>query len=127
MLTVVAAFIPKDDQVLIAKRLTGTLSIRGKWEFPGGKVENGEEEMAAIEREIQEEFDLKIKALRFLTNYISEDSSFDLRLYECKCLSSEVSLHDHSEYQWVKIEELLNYDLAPADIFLARYLIGEKK
>ena len=49
----------------------------------------------------------------------------DLRLYECKYLLGNFQLHAHSEYKWVDIEELLQYDLAMADIALAQYLIGE--
>lgn len=62
MIQVVAALIEKDNKVLIAKRLTGDSNVFGKWEFPGGKVELDEDEYHAIEREIYEEFELKIKA-----------------------------------------------------------------
>ena len=54
MITVVAALIEKDDQVLIAKRSTGDPNVMGKWEFPGGKVKPDENEKKAIEREINE-------------------------------------------------------------------------
>ena len=46
----------------------------------------------------------------------------DLRLYECEYLKGDFKLHDHSEYKWVNKEELLTYDLAPADIPLAEYV-----
>ena len=61
---VVAGLIEKDNKYLIAKRLTGNELVVGKWEFPGGKVEEGEEESVAIEREIKEEFGLNIKAVK---------------------------------------------------------------
>lgn len=126
MITVVAALIKKDGKVLIAKRSTGNLDLLGKWEFPGGKVEANETEMVAIEREILEEFGIKVQAVRFLTHHVCEKSPMiDLRLYECKYLLGNFQLHAHSEYKWVDIEELLQYDLAMADIALAQYLIGE--
>lgn len=121
---VVAALIKKDNNVLIARRSTGDENVLGKWEFPGGKVEPTEKEEHAIEREIKEEFELDIKANKYITNNVCEYPTkiVDLRLYECEYISGEFKLHDHSEYKWVNINELLNYDLAPADIPLAKYL-----
>ena len=52
MITVVAALIKKDNKVLIARRSTGNKETYGKWEFPGGKVENNETETKAIKRRI---------------------------------------------------------------------------
>lgn len=124
MIKVVAALIEKDNKVLIAKRLTGDPNVFGKWEFPGGKVEPEEDEFKAIEREIKEEFELDVEAKEFITNNVCEypTKTVDLRLYSCEYKSGEFKLHDHSEYQWVKKEDLLTYDLAPADIPLAEFL-----
>lgn len=124
MITVVAALIKKDDKVLIARRSTGDENVFNKWEFPGGKVEENETEFDAIEREIKEEFELNIKAKKFLINNICNypNKIVDLRLYECDYISGEFELHDHFEYKWVLKEDLLNYDLAPADIPLAKYV-----
>ena len=127
MITVVAALIKKEDKILIAKRATGDSNVYGKWEFPGGKVEVRETEESAIEREIKEEFEMDIKAIKFITNNICEypNRTIDLRLYECEYLGGEFKLHDHLEYAWVNINDLLKYDLAKADIPLAKYLLGE--
>ena len=121
---VVAALIKKNNDVLIARRSTGDENVLGKWEFPGGKDEPNETEGHAIEREIKEEFELDIKANKYITNNVCEypTKTVDLRLYECEYISGEFKLHDHSEYKWVNINELLNYDLAPADIPLAKYI-----
>lgn len=125
MITVVAALIKKDNKVLIAKRSTGDENVFGKWEFPGGKLEHGETEKEAIVREIKEEFDMDIKAKSFITNYVCEypTRTIDLRLYECEYLRGEFKLHDHTEYAWVEINKLLEFDLAKADIPLAKYLM----
>lgn len=77
MLKVVAAFIKKDGKILIAKRSTGNKDVIGKWEFPGGKVEENETEEQAIEREIKEEFDILVRAEKFITNVISKDKKSD--------------------------------------------------
>lgn len=124
MIKVVAALIEKDNKILIAKRSTGDLDVFGMWEFPGGKVEPDEDEKQAIEREIFEEFELKIKAREFITNNICEypTKTVDLRLYRCEYLEGEFQLHDHSEIVWIDKKELLDYQLAPADIPLAEYV-----
>ena len=124
MITVVAALIKKDNKVLIARRSTGDPNVFGKWEFPGGKVKENESEEQAIEREIKEEFEMNIKANKFLINNICEypTKTIDLRLYECDYLSGEFHLHDHSEYKFVNKDEILKYDLCPADIPLAEYV-----
>lgn len=124
MIKVVAALIENDDKILIAKRCTGDPNVFGKWEFPGGKVELNEDEIHAIEREILEEFELEIKAKKFLINNVCEYPTkvVDLRLYSCDYVSGEFQLHDHSEIAWVSKDELLTYDLAPGDIPLAEYV-----
>ena len=124
---VVAALIEKNGKYLIARRSTGDENVEGKWEFPGGKVEPNEEEMTAIEREIREEFELEVKAIRFLVNNEHQYPGriVDLRLYECKYISGEFKLHDHYEYKFVSKDELLDYELCPADINLALFVKNE--
>ena len=126
MIRVVAALIEKDDKVFIARRSTGDPNVLGKWEFPGGKVEPDEDELFAIEREISEELNINIKANYFITNNICEypHKTIDLRLYNCTYNNGDLNLNDHSEYKWVLKEELLDYDLAEADIPLAKYIIN---
>ena len=129
IIKVVAALIEKDNQVLIAKRSTGDPNVMGKWEFPGGKVKEDEDEKHAIEREINEEFELVIKAKEFITNNICEypTKTVDLRLYSCDYISGEFHLHDHSEYVFVDKNEIINYDLCPADIPLAEFVKEKRK
>ena len=124
MITVVAALINKNGKYLIAKRSTGSIDVLGKWEFPGGKVENNESEKHAIEREIKEEFDMNVKAIKLLVNNVCEypSKTIDLRLYECKHISGEFNLHDHSEYKFVDKEDIINFDLCPEDVPLAEFV-----
>ena len=124
MLNVVAALIKKDNKILIAKRATGDPNVFEKWEFPGGKVQDGESEIQAIEREINEEFEIKILAKKYIVNNIFNypNKTINLILYECEYLSGEFKLHDHFEYKWVTKNKLLDYDLAPADIPLAKFV-----
>lgn len=125
---VVAALIYKDNKVLIARRSTGDENVNGKWEFPGGKVEPNETEEHAIEREMNEEFDVIIKANKYLTNNICEypNRIINLKLYECTYISGKFNLHDHYEYTWIEPSKLLEYTLCPADIPLAKYVMEKK-
>ena len=122
MLKVVAALIMKDGKILIAKRSTGNKDVIGKWEFPGGKVEEKETEKQAIEREIKEEFDILVRAEKFITNVISKDkkSEIDLKLYLCKYIDGKIKLNDHSDYKWVDKDEIFDYDLANLDVELVK-------
>ena len=108
----------RDNKVLIVRRSTGDENVMGKWEFPGCKVEQDEDKYHAIEREIKEELELRIKVNKFLINYICEYPTkiVDLRLYDCDYISGDFKLHDHSEYKLVSKDELLSYDLVSADI-----------
>lgn len=127
MITVVAALIKKDDKILLSKRSTGDANVFGKWEFPGGKVEQDENELEAIEREIKEELELIIEAKEFIINNICEypNKVVNLKLYSCNYISGEFKLHDHSEYEWVDKNKILEYDLALADIPLAQFVKEE--
>ena len=89
MLCVVAAFIERDDHILIARRSTGDSNVLGKWEFPGGKVEPGETETHAIEREIFEEFGVSVQSEKYLTNSVFEypNRTVDVHLYQCQYIS----------------------------------------
>lgn len=124
VIKVVAALIENNGKYLIAKRSTGDPNTLGKWEFPGWKVESGENEFQAIKREIAEEFDLQIEAQNFITNNIHTypSNTIDLRLYSCQYIAGDFKLNNHSEYKWVTLDEMLSYDLAPADIPLVKYL-----
>ena len=124
VIKVVAALIKKDNKYLLARRSTGDIDVLGKWKFPGGKVNPNEDEKHAIEREIKEEFELDIKATNYITNNICEYSTkiVDLRLYECEYLSGDFKLHDHFEYKFVEKDNILDYELCPADIPLAKYI-----
>lgn len=126
MVKVVAGLIKKDGKYLIARRNHGDIEANGKWEFPGGKLEEKETELEAIEREMREEFEVNVKALMFLASSVSEyiERTIELRLYLCDYINSEFKLHDHHEIKWIELSELLNYDFAPADKVLVNNIIN---
>ena len=122
MLKVGATLIKKDEKILIAQRLKG--KYEDMWEFPGGKVEPGETEEQAIEREIMEEFNIEVRAKEFIKNSIYETPSkiIDLRLYGCDYISGKIEISEHKQYKWIDKKDIFNYDLAPADIELAEHV-----
>ena len=124
MVKVVAALVHNDGKYLIARRNHGDIEANGKWEFPGGKVEDNESEMQAVIREMKEEFDINVKAIKYLTNSVCEYTArtIDLRLYLCEFISGDFKLSAHHEYKWVSSGEILNFDFAPADVPLAQYV-----
>lgn len=124
MITAVAALIEKEGKYLIARRSTGSSDVLGKWEFTCGKVEKNESEEHAIEREIKEEFEMGIKVIKLLVNNVCEypSKTIDLRLYECKHIYGEFNLHDHSEYKFIDKADIINFDLCPSDIPLAKFV-----
>lgn len=126
---VVCALIEKDNKILIARRSEGDSSVYGKWEFPGGKVEKGEDEFKAIEREIKEEFNIDVKATNYITNTVCvyPNKIVDLRLYKCKYISGDIFLTAHFQYKFISLSNLLYYDLCPADMSLANYLVNNYK
>lgn len=120
MIYVTAAILIVDGKVLIAKRKYGD-PLADKWEFPGGKKEAEETLEAALEREMWEEFQIRV-AIRSRfgeSRWRYPHADIHLIAYLVAWESGELKPTVHNEYRWVKIEELSFYDLAPADIPLA--------
>lgn len=114
-LHVVAAIIENNEQILIAQRLKGEFA--GLWEFPGGKVEEGENPKQAIIREIEEEFETELSIKEYLATVEHQYDSFYLVMdcFICTIKSEKLVLHDHMAYKWINphMEEI---DWVPADI-----------
>jgi 8-oxo-dGTP diphosphatase len=121
---VAAAIIVKDDKILIARRKQGK-HLEFKWEFPGGKIEEGESEQGALSRELMEEFGIKVKVQRFVTEsfYTYEKVKVNLRAYLVRYLEGEFNPVDHDEIKWISILDQKQYDFAPADIPINDYLL----
>lgn len=124
MIQVAAAIIFRDNQVLIAKRAAHK-SLAGYWEFPGGKIEAGETPEQCLLRELKEELELIVKVDRHLMDQVHDYGDFmiTLKAYTCSFVKGQLTLTDHDEVQWVKVIDLLSYQLAPADIPVAKKLI----
>lgn len=126
MVRVTAAIIEKDGKFLIARRKAGPLAQL--WEFPGGKIEEGESPEECLKREILEEFGVEIGVERYLTTsqYTYPHISIQLMGFLALYQHGEFKLTDHDAILWVTPEEMREYDFAPADVPLYEYLLQVK-
>ncbi|MDO6354630.1 (deoxy)nucleoside triphosphate pyrophosphohydrolase [Caloramator sp. CAR-1] len=127
MKVVTAAIIIDNDRVFIARRKDG--NIKGKWEFPGGKLEENETYEECLKREIYEELKMNIEIIKPFEEVVHEYDNGKIKLisFLVKPLSYDYKLSVHDDARWVSIDDLLNYDLAPADIPIAKKLQEELK
>ena len=121
---VVAAVIVKDNCILAAQRGYG--EFKGKWEFPGGKINRDESKEEALKREIKEELNADIDVIDFLTTVEYDYPEFHLTMHTYICsLESDTKFvyHNQNELEhdnivWLDKEDLDNLDWLPADIFI---------
>ena len=113
---VVAAAIIEDNKVFVCCRPKGKY-LSGYYEFPGGKIEENETHYEALKREIKEELNTLIDINRLLMKLEYDYPEFHLimHLYECSVLEGELELMEHSDGQWVDINELDKVKFVPAD------------
>jgi 8-oxo-dGTP diphosphatase len=112
---VVAAVIHDDkDRIFVTQRGYG--DMKGKWEFPGGKIETDETREEALKREIREELAAEITIERYLEKVEWNYPKFKLTMYCYLCkLDSGYTLKEHSAAKWLKRNERLAVDWLPAD------------
>ena len=124
MKLVTAAVIIKEDKVLITRRGANE-KLSGYWEFPGGKVENGETPQECLERELLEELGIKSKAGEIIADseYHYSHGSFRLLAIMTRVENNNFSISVHDKVEWVPIASLLQYKLAPADIPIAKAIM----
>lgn len=127
MLTVTAAIIEKDGLILAARRREG-LHLAGYWEFPGGKLEDGEQPGECLQRELEEEFGIQSKVTEYLSESIFEYPDKTIRLlgYLTTHTGGDFTLTDHDEIRWLRPDELQALTWAPADIPLIDELLDRK-
>lgn len=116
LIEVVGAVIVKDNKILGAQRPLDK-SLGGFWEFPGGKLELGEDPKSALKRELEEEMDCAIEVHDFIVRSVYSYDFGDIALstYFCTLVDSEPVLNEHIEMKWLKTSELDTVKWAPAD------------
>lgn len=118
---IAAGIILHNGKVLLGQRKKGK-DLEFKWEFPGGKLEEGETLEQCLCRELVEELalEIKVKNLFMKSEHKYEFGSFILNAFIAECTNPNITkVCEHEQYAWVEPNDLLNYDLAPADIPIA--------
>lgn len=117
MINVTAAIIEKEGKVLAARRKVGS-HLEGYWEFPGGKLEEGETPEECLRRELAEEFKIDSRVGIFIGESVYDygNKIVRLRAYRVEHLEGDFQLIDHDELRWLSLDELNGVNWAPADI-----------
>lgn len=113
---VAAAALIQDGKVLIVRRPPGDVGAGG-WEFPGGKIEEGETPEQAVVREIDEELALAVRVVASLGNAVHayENLDLDLFVFVCERTAGTLELREHDAQEWLTADELAAGRLLPAD------------
>lgn len=114
---VVAALIERNGELLLARR-DASSDQAGLWEFPGGKVEAGESQQAALVRELQEEMGITATVEEFVATSELRQPQRLIRLHgwRVSSFSGVIRLQCHSEFRWLSPADVMSFELAPADI-----------
>ncbi|MCM3730105.1 8-oxo-dGTP diphosphatase MutT [Fictibacillus nanhaiensis] len=127
MKKVTAVLLKHNGKLLIAKR-DEQRELGNLWEFPGGKIEQGETPEECLTREIKEEFQITIKVEEYYDEsiYEYEFGSIHLLVYWASWIDGKISATEHEDYKWVTVGELHNFNFAPADIPIVERLRREE-
>jgi len=124
---VTAAMLVKDGKIIIARRGPDD-KLADKWEFPGGKIEINETPEQCLKREMKEEFDIDVSVGEYLGSsiYHYDHMSIELLAYRTYWKGGEFDLKYHDDFRWISLEQLAEFDFAPADlVFVEKLQNGE--
>lgn len=127
LVKVVAAIIENENNEILCALRSPDMLIPNMWEFPGGKVEQGEDLFTALKREIKEELGCSIETIELFNEHTHEYETFIINLIAIKCKITEgiPEAREHSKLIWLKRENLSALKWAPADIPAVEQLINE--
>lgn len=125
VLVAAAALIDPENRVLLAQRPVGK-SMAGLWEFPGGKVEQGETPEAALRRELAEELAIEV-CEKCLAPFSFASHGYDefhllMPLFLCRNWDGEITPREGQRIAWVRANRLSEYHMPPADLPLLPWL-----
>jgi 8-oxo-dGTP diphosphatase len=128
MKRVVAALISQDDRILVCQR-TRHQTMPLKWEFPGGKIEEGEQPRDALRRELEEELGIEAtigdEVARIRHDY-KNGSAVELRFFAVREYKGEIQNRIFKDMRWARPSELPSFDFLEADLQLVKNLAEGK-
>lgn len=126
---VVAAVIENEKNEILCALRAHNMAIPNMWEFPGGKVEEGENLQEALEREIAEELECEIKAYDVINENIHEYDSFIIELISLKAelVKGTPVTTEHAKLIWMPRENLESLVWAPADVPAVKDVMNQIK
>ncbi|MDR0494549.1 MAG: NUDIX domain-containing protein [Treponema sp.] len=112
----VAGIVIEQGKLFIARRTEGG-DLGEKWEFPGGKVEEGESDADALRREYFEEFGVSVEIGPLLAGaeFVHKKMSFRLNAYRVVFASRNFNMAEHTEWRWAALSEITKLDFAGSD------------
>ena len=124
---VVAAVIEYKDKILCMQRGEAKFEyVSYKYEFPGGKVEAGEENHVALSRELREEMDLDVvigeEDYLLTVDHTYPDFAITMHAYLCKVTTPNFVMKEHIDFKWLTVSELDSLDWAEADMTIVEFL-----
>ena len=125
VIRVVAAVIGNDGKYLITQRRPNAV-LPLKWEFPGGRVEEGESDADALRREIRHRLGVEVQTGEMIS-YVThpyESCTVELYLYDCHIVGGEPHARAVQTFEWVGSDEFDNYAFTPADESSMAQLLG---
>jgi 8-oxo-dGTP diphosphatase len=128
MLVVAAAIILNQDKVLIAQRVEGS-NMEFRWEFPGGKLEDGETPEQCLVREIKEELDMIIEPVEIYKAVRHKYMEKDILLlaYICRFVQGEGKPIECNDFKWISKNQLNDYEYTLADVSIVEKLIKDSR
>lgn len=123
---VVAGIIYFGNKILCVQRPKNGLSyISEKFEFPGGKIENGESKEEALKRELLEELNISVDIKSMFLEVVHEYPDFELTMHSfiCEVYNDEITLNEHVAKKWLSLEEIDQLDWAAADVPIVKKLV----
>ena len=125
---VAAGLIVRDGRILIGQRRNDQ-PMAGRWEFPGGKIEQGESPQEALRRELAEELGIQAEigpAVTRIRHHYRHGGAVDLQFFAVRSFLGEIDNQIYQEVRWVALEELTAYEFLAADRTLIQDLAAGK-
>jgi len=125
---VTCAIIEKEGKYLVTQRPDDGRHNGGRWEFPGGKLDFGENPRDSLKREIKEEIDIEVevKEIFDISSNLYGDKHVVLLGFHCNYVSGEIDKKDISDFKWLNTSEMKTYDITEADLPFIEKLVSNK-